>query len=173
MIENYLADALCEFLTQALADSYAVLPPKLGKPPGMLNVQETEPPETQEDPEEKPKIHIFNGYVPSKEPDEKVFPYVSVILVSGVLDESSCTCKSVIDCGIYSKDDLGHKDLLNLMRRISQSLRTLKYGYLADKFVLNGQISWTASPENLNPYWHGSIVVEWRYYVPQPIDKDL
>ena len=173
MIENYLADALCEFLTQALAESYAVLPPKPGKPPGMLNVQAEPQPETQEEAKEKPKIHIFDGYVPPKEPDEKVFPYVSVILVSGVLEESSCTCKSVIDCGIYSKDDLGHKDLLNLLRRISQALRTLPYGYLADKYVLNGNISWTVTPENLKPYWHGSIVVEWKYYVPQPIDKDL
>ena len=173
MIENYLADALCEFLTHALADSYAVLPPKLGKPPGMLNVQQESPPETQKEAKEKPKIHVFDGYVPPKEPDEKVFPYVSVILASGVLGESSCTCKSVIDCGIYSKDNLGHKDLLNLMRRITQSLRTLKYSYLADKFVLNGQISWSTSPENLSPYWHGSIVVDWQYYVPQPIDKDL
>ena len=139
----------------------------------MLNVQQESPPETQKEAKEKPKIHVFDGYVPPKEPDEKVFPYVSVILASGVLGESSCTCKSVIDCGIYSKDNLGHKDLLNLMRRITQSLRTLKYSYLADKFVLNGQISWSTSPENLSPYWHGSIVVDWQYYVPQPIDKDL
>lgn len=173
MIENYLADALCEFLTQALADSYAVLPPKLGKPPGMLNVQETEPPETQEDPEEKPKIHIFNGYVPPKDPDEKVFPYASVILVSGTFGESSCTCKTVIDCGVYSKDDLGHKDLLNMIRRISQSLRLLPNRWLDNKYELTGSLTWTVSPENLKPFWHGMIIAEWQYYVPQPIDKDL
>lgn len=173
MIENYLSDELCKFLTKALADMYAVVPPKLGKPPGTLNVGTEPEQEQQAETSENPEIHIFDGLLPPKEPDEKLYPYVSVIVASGTFGETACTCKVVIECGIYSDDNLGHKDLLNLMRRISHALRTLPNYILVERFVLDKQISWSIPTENFKPYWHGALATDWQYYVPQSIDKNL
>ena len=170
MIEVNLSKALCKYLKGALANLNAVEPEKQNQPPpGSLNTRMMLNTLMQEEEETNPEVKVFNGYVPPKDKDDSQFPYVSVILVSGTMEPSSaCTCKTVIDCGVYAKDHQGHVDLMNLVRRISNALLTIPDLTLDQRYVLKPPLSWAISPEDLDPYWHGSITVEWQFYAPCP-----
>lgn len=102
---------------------------------------------------------VVLGYLPFKgESENPDYPYIIIRAVNGVDDKEKSIISINIILGIYSEDNDGWEDIINVCQRVRQALLDNKT--LANKFCLE-QIEWEIFEEQTIPEWNGILRTLW------------
>jgi len=145
MVVNHFTDALIKKIADAVKDM-------------RLPVQKGEA--------RAPKV--VDGYLPPKRSGaDDDFPCVIVRPDSGETAERASTISAVVIIGCWSEEFDGYKHCVNVMERIKSALATVKYGTIADRFVLRYPIKWELAKEQPYPFWQLEMELTFGYRAPQ------
>ena len=149
MVENLLTGAIREFVAETLKEM--VLPNELNGERG---------------------VHVFNGYLPHKEPakvSDDLFPFVVVRADEGESDEDGTLVTVSIIIGVYSEADDGHEFAFNIMSRIRTALTSLPGLVLQGRYQLRYPIKWGTFSEQPYPQWQIDMQTQWLIRTPRPV----
>ncbi|MFH5187112.1 hypothetical protein ACHHV8_33520 [Paenibacillus sp. TAB 01] len=114
--------------------------------------------------------HVHAGYLPQQQSgSENVsdFPYIIVRILDGQdQDESIVRIKLLF--GIFSRDDNGFVDVLNLMEKVRQSL--LKDRVVDNRYRLELPYKWKLFEDQPYPEWIGEADTTWM--IPTILEED-
>ncbi|MGG1442095.1 hypothetical protein ABE354_08550 [Brevibacillus laterosporus] len=115
---------------------------------------------------EETELNVFAQYLPAKQTDEdgEYFPYAVVrILGGGTSNETdAANCNALIFFGLYdeSEDYQGHKDLLNVLRKLETHL--LKKRIIDRRYRIEFPFDWSVyQDETTFPYYFGGAQTVW------------
>lgn len=113
---------------------------------------------------------VYAGYLPSEEEEEddslnpNDYPFIIVRFIADTDDIGSSDSTSIrLIIGTYSEDEQnGWRDTLNIATRIKIELKKQQ---TIGPFALTGKIQTDLFEEQLKPYWH--VIMDLDYFVPQ------
>ena len=113
-------------------------------------------------------LNIYPQNLPAKkgQKDSEHFPYLVVRVMEGEnqddQEEEKNTCKIAFIIGAYDDDDSyqGYKDVMNVIEKIMQRLKTKKF--YSNQFELTLPLKWLIHDEDTYPYYFGGIETHWN-----------
>lgn len=117
---------------------------------------------------ERINLNIYPQNLPAKkgQKDQDHFPYLLIRTMDGEdkdeTGEEESTCKIAFIIGLYDDDDnyQGYKDVMNVIEKIKQRLKTKKY--YSNQFELKLPLKWVIHDEDTYPYYFGGIESNWK-----------
>lgn len=113
-------------------------------------------------------LNIYAQNLPAKkgQKDSEHFPYLVVRVVDGEnkddQGEENNICKVAFIIGAFDDDDnyQGYKDVMNVIEKIIQRLKTKKN--YNNQFGLTLPLKWLIHDEDTFPYYFGGIETQWN-----------
>ncbi|MBQ9273294.1 MAG: hypothetical protein IJ228_00655 [Succinivibrio sp.] len=177
MTEVFLTEALAEFVQKALgAQAVGTRKRSTQLPQGSLFTpsladKAQDGPAAEE--EIVSQVQVYGGFLPPKTAEDGDLPFVYIRPVSGKVEAGKTTVEVVITVGVYAQDMKGYLDALNVYRRISSALTSLKSNRLADKYERATELTWNWAQEQNNPYWGVDITTTWYIYTDRPLGEEF
>ena len=144
-------------------------------PPGSLTI--AQPLEEQQGEDEKPLVHIFNGYVPASTEMPQKVPFVSVLPSKLTVSQEDVLFAVNLDICAFGPEETqgryGQIDVLNLIHRIYAGLQTLPDRVLSERYLLTGELETVFDPEDYRPYQHAVMTTLWQYKAPFSLTSNL
>ena len=115
---------------------------------------------------------VINGYLPPKrddEDDKRDFPCIVVRPDESTSSRELTTVTvSIIFCA-YSQTSDGYEHCLNMATRVRTAIMSLPFLTLANRYRLEGEVSWRNFSEQPHPYYQIDMSTKWTFQSPLPV----